>query len=72
MEKRNNYTSIKVNVEVILDDECLDYLERYHRIAAEKGLNVTFEKFIESLFAVGAAPHLKRQAAFYIGGEIID
>lgn len=73
MEKEEkNYTNVKVSFAILFDDEELAFFEKYRKMAAEKGLNQSFEEFISGLLSIGSIHHLKRQAAFYIGGEIID
>lgn len=68
MEK---YNTFKIPVEIILTDEEVKLFEEYRRKASDKGLDVPFEKFIATLLETGSKPHLMRQAAFYIDGEII-
>lgn len=72
MEKHENITILKVPVIIALSAEDLAYIEKYRHLASEKGLNQSLEDFIECLLGIGCVPHLKRQAAFFIGGEIID
>lgn len=62
----------EISVTIVLNDEEIALFEEYRQKAAAKGLYLPFERFIANLLETGSIPHLKRQAAFYIDGKIIE
>lgn len=69
---QQEFTEVNVSFSILLNALDLDFIEKYRSMAKEKGLDMSFDAFVSLLLSTGSIPHLKRQAAFYIGGEIID
>jgi len=65
------YTEYPINLTIVLKESDVEELEQRRQEAARRGLDLPFPRFLALLLETGSIPHLKRQAAFYISGEII-